>query len=350
MPRVDDPLRAARRAAARLTIDATPRADSTVTQENERLTIKFDADALDVALAAARAAPGTRPRRAPGRSGHAGGRSRAALRRLPRLDASRSTTRSRLVIDMLAAQTEPAATSLGGGACRRRHRSCRCGRPAGSPRSGRSRSIPATAATTRARAGAGGTKEKDLTLGVARRLKASIEGAARHPRAPHARRRPERAARRSRPRSPTTTRPICSSACTPTRRVRPAQPARRSSTRRSTRDAAARRVRSLGPSACRPSAAARATSSSSCGISRRSGTLDQSVALATILEQQFRDRVPLAPHADRSRAACACSSRPTCRRCSIEMGYLTNAGSGEAAREHRASRTRFVQAHLRRDR
>jgi N-acetylmuramoyl-L-alanine amidase len=34
-------------ASGRLTIDATPRADSTVTQDNQRLLIKFDADAID---------------------------------------------------------------------------------------------------------------------------------------------------------------------------------------------------------------------------------------------------------------------------------------------------------------
>ncbi len=33
---------------ARLTIDTTPRAASTVTQDNDRLVIKFDADALDI--------------------------------------------------------------------------------------------------------------------------------------------------------------------------------------------------------------------------------------------------------------------------------------------------------------
>jgi N-acetylmuramoyl-L-alanine amidase len=37
---------------ARLTLDATPRAASTVTQEADRLTIKFDADALDAAVPA----------------------------------------------------------------------------------------------------------------------------------------------------------------------------------------------------------------------------------------------------------------------------------------------------------
>jgi len=35
--------------AARLTIDATPRADSTVSQDNQRILVKFDADALDIA-------------------------------------------------------------------------------------------------------------------------------------------------------------------------------------------------------------------------------------------------------------------------------------------------------------
>src|SRR5439155_19225531 len=36
-------------AAGRLTIDATPRAASTVSQDGEHITVKFDADALDVA-------------------------------------------------------------------------------------------------------------------------------------------------------------------------------------------------------------------------------------------------------------------------------------------------------------
>ena len=44
---------------ARLTIDATPRATSTVGQDSERLTIKFDADALDIANPPL-AAPGCR--------------------------------------------------------------------------------------------------------------------------------------------------------------------------------------------------------------------------------------------------------------------------------------------------
>ena len=34
-------------AAGRLTIDATPRANSTVTQDGDRILVKFDADALD---------------------------------------------------------------------------------------------------------------------------------------------------------------------------------------------------------------------------------------------------------------------------------------------------------------
>src|SRR5262249_46660846 len=35
-------------ASGRLTVDATPRADSTIAQDNQRLSIKFDADAIDV--------------------------------------------------------------------------------------------------------------------------------------------------------------------------------------------------------------------------------------------------------------------------------------------------------------
>jgi hypothetical protein len=38
--------------ASRVTIDATPPATSTITQEDGRLTVKFDADALDVVLPA----------------------------------------------------------------------------------------------------------------------------------------------------------------------------------------------------------------------------------------------------------------------------------------------------------
>ena len=38
-------------ASARLTIDATPHADSTVSQDNQRIVIKFDADGLDLATA-----------------------------------------------------------------------------------------------------------------------------------------------------------------------------------------------------------------------------------------------------------------------------------------------------------
>jgi len=46
-------------AAGRLTLDATPRAPATVTQENEHLTIKFDADALDVPAAPLPSPPST---------------------------------------------------------------------------------------------------------------------------------------------------------------------------------------------------------------------------------------------------------------------------------------------------
>src|SRR5262249_52376775 len=47
VPRLSVRYEAVSAAAGRLTIDATPRALSTVTQDADRLTVKFDADALD---------------------------------------------------------------------------------------------------------------------------------------------------------------------------------------------------------------------------------------------------------------------------------------------------------------
>ena len=140
-------------AAGRLTIDATPRATATVTQEAEHLTIKFDADALDAPNA---------PLPAPGSPGLILGvrtvdadddrdRSRPALRRLPG--------------DEPAGRHDDAAGDRSGhGADRRRaphrHRrrrrrsrrrpTCRRRSDSRCRRSARSRSIRATAATTRA--------------------------------------------------------------------------------------------------------------------------------------------------------------------------------------------------------
>jgi N-acetylmuramoyl-L-alanine amidase len=164
---------------ARLTIDATPRATSSVAQENDRLTIKFDADALDAAdpLIPPPAAPSILQ----------------AIRVLdpvtvsvnlgPRFSAFRASTQQvdqtiRLVIDFVSA---PSTTDVPGAP------------PAVPPAPSTVPELPPafTPPTSAIRTvaidaghggeddgakGAGGTKEKDLALAVARRLKIVIEG------------------------------------------------------------------------------------------------------------------------------------------------------------------------------
>ena len=169
-----------------------------------------------------------------------------------------------------------------------------------------------------------GTKEKDLTLAVARRAKAVDRGASRHPRAADARRRPQRADRQTAPQRPTTTRPICSSACTRTRRSRRGTSGASILLRGVRRGRRRSRRRPTAPSACRPSAAARATSSSSRGISRRSRHVEQSVAFADILEQQLHDHMPLVGHPV-DRAPLRVLESANMPAVLVEMGYLTNA-------------------------
>lgn len=162
--------------AARLTIDATPRAASTVVQEGAHLTIKFDADAIDVA------SPPLAPQ---------GAQSLVQAVRLvdattlavdlgPRFAGFRTAaepieTTTRLVIDVVAVQTETTAAP----------------QPAtpGPPPAELPPALSAPAAPIRTITvdaghggedegvkGAGGAKEKDLTLSVSRRVKAAIEG------------------------------------------------------------------------------------------------------------------------------------------------------------------------------
>ena len=78
--------------------------------------------------------------------------------------------------------------------------------------------------------GPNGTLEKQVTLSVARRLKGGARSAPRRPRHPDPRRRTRPSGSTSARRLPTTTRPICSSACTPTRHREPQPPARKCST------------------------------------------------------------------------------------------------------------------------
>jgi N-acetylmuramoyl-L-alanine amidase len=159
---------------ARLTIDATPRTNSTVSQETNALTIKFEADALDIVV------PGIQP-----------GPLVQAVRVQepvtlvvdlgPRFVAFRASTQpldtsTRLTIDLLSAQQapnapppaavpEPAAPPLDLSALNQ---------PAGGVRT--IAIDPGHGGEDEGVKGAGGTKEKDLVLTVARRLKAAIEG------------------------------------------------------------------------------------------------------------------------------------------------------------------------------
>ena len=161
---------------ARLTLDATPRATAPVTQENNNLlSIKFDADALDIAV------PPLPPQGA--QSLVLGVRvldaTTLGVDLGPRVAGFRATslpveTTMRLTIDVLAAATEaaPSAPGVAG--------------PAPAPDLPPSLAPPESAIQTIALdaghggadegvAGAAGTKEKDLTLAVARRIKAAIE-------------------------------------------------------------------------------------------------------------------------------------------------------------------------------
>jgi N-acetylmuramoyl-L-alanine amidase len=168
--------------AGRLTIDATPRATSTVSQEGEHITIKFDADALDIA----------NPPLAP-----QGGQSLVQTVRVadattlvvdlgPRFAGFKAAaqpvdTTMRLVIDVVAVQTEtttpvpPAAppAELPGTPAPAELP------PALNPPAFAIRTItvdPGHGGDDEGVKGASGAKEKDLTLSVARRMKAAIEG------------------------------------------------------------------------------------------------------------------------------------------------------------------------------
>ena len=161
-------------AAGRLTIDATPRATSTVAQDAEHLTIKFDADALD--------APNP-PLPSPGSPGlilsvRIVDATTMAVDLGPRVAGFKATsqpvdTTMRLVIDLVAAQTDAAAPA-----------------PQSPPQPppdlpqafGQPVSMFRTIAIDPGHGGddegvksADGAKEKDLTLAIARRVKVVIE-------------------------------------------------------------------------------------------------------------------------------------------------------------------------------
>ena len=164
--------------AGRLTIDATPRTQSTVTQEGDHLTVKFDADALD--------APNPLLPPPPAQSLVTGVRlvdaTTLAVDLGPRFAGFRSTsqpteTTLRLVLDILAqtptetpAQPTPAPAPP------------QPGPPEIPPAFGQGSSVIHTIAVDAGHGGddegvrtADGVKEKDLALAIARRVRAIVE-------------------------------------------------------------------------------------------------------------------------------------------------------------------------------
>jgi N-acetylmuramoyl-L-alanine amidase len=243
---------------ARLIVDATPRTTSTVSQENNSLSIKFDADALDVALPLLQPQPLVQAIRLVEPA-------TLAVDLGPRFGAFRAVAQpldsaTRLTIDMMSAQTDqqPATAAQTVQAPDLS--------PFGQPVSAiRTIAIdPGHGGEDEGVKGSGGTREKDLTLAVARPSRAALAFASSS-RGTRTATCHSTAAQRWR----TTTRPTCSSVCTPTPRSGRTPPAPRFCTPRSTRKPSRRRTHRLVPSGCRPSAEAFATLISCCGISRR---------------------------------------------------------------------------------
>jgi N-acetylmuramoyl-L-alanine amidase len=156
---------------ARVTIESTPRSTTTVAQDNQRLTVKFDADVLDVALPAAQA-PGLI------QGYRALDNTTIAIDLGPRYGSFRSSTQvadanARTVIDLLSnladttpapatTQAEPPPSEL----------------PAILPPVPIFRTLTIDAGHGGDDLGAkglAGTAEKDVTLGLARKLKGAIE-------------------------------------------------------------------------------------------------------------------------------------------------------------------------------
>jgi N-acetylmuramoyl-L-alanine amidase len=159
---------------AHLTLDASPRTSSTVSQEANTLTIRFDADALDVNVPAIQPGPILQSVRVQEPA-------TLVVDLGPRFVAFRASTQpletsTRLTIDLLSTQTQaiPAPGPVAPP------------EPAFPPPDLSTLSQPAGVRTIaldpghggedEGVKGAGGTKEKDLVLTVARRLKAAIEG------------------------------------------------------------------------------------------------------------------------------------------------------------------------------
>jgi N-acetylmuramoyl-L-alanine amidase len=161
---------------ARLTIDATPRAASTVTQDNDRLLIKFDADALD--LEGPLVSPEKQSPQSLVRNVRQIDATTLGVDLGPRVAGFRATTlpvdtTMRLAIDVIATAAEAAPAPV-------------VAAPPLSPDLPPALGPPASAIQTIALdpghggtdvgvKGTGGTTEKDLTLVIARRIKAAVE-------------------------------------------------------------------------------------------------------------------------------------------------------------------------------
>jgi N-acetylmuramoyl-L-alanine amidase len=158
--------------AGRLTVDATPRTASTMTQDGDRLTIRFEADAID----APNPLIAPQPASSLVQSARATDATTVVVELGPRVAGVRSSseqtdTATRLVIDLISL---PAVTSDADAAAVDPPDLP----PAFTPSSPAIRTIAVDAGhggDDQGAVGAGGAKEKDLTLVIAERLKASIE-------------------------------------------------------------------------------------------------------------------------------------------------------------------------------
>jgi N-acetylmuramoyl-L-alanine amidase len=164
-------------ATGRLTIDATPRAASTVTQEGDRLLVKFEADALD---AASPLIPSPGPQ-ALVQAVRIADATTVAVDLAPRLGGFRSAvqpgdTSTRLVIDLVApvdTATPPSTPPPAPATPPPADIPLTLGQPASALRT--VAIDPGHGGEDEGARSAGGVKEKDLALAVARRTKGAIE-------------------------------------------------------------------------------------------------------------------------------------------------------------------------------
>ncbi|HEY3384317.1 MAG TPA: N-acetylmuramoyl-L-alanine amidase [Vicinamibacterales bacterium] len=167
----------------RVTFEMTPRTPHTITQEAGHLLVRFDSDALDVSL------PATGPQGLVQAVRIADPNTTIAIDVGPRFGAYRASltpqegNASQLIVDIMPAGSEPvsqppgrppapAPTVPSSGPDQQ-------AAPAASPVSGGLRTVvldPGHGGDETGAKGAGGVLEKDVALGVARRLKAALEG------------------------------------------------------------------------------------------------------------------------------------------------------------------------------